>query len=223
LVWQQSQSGENTQIWTIFAGDPPDGPLSSFAQELHTRWQTGRDAPTSRRAEDAASCQIMGADYRHFALPDCIYRTDAAGNALYTSDPAIFGPISPLEAPRVNDLATNWERDLPPDAVLVSPLTLGGHVDHLLVRAAAEKVRCPHWYYLDFPYALRYPEQIHILGSAFSESVVFPLSEAAVQAWARAVAAHHSQLSTFWPDLETAQNALAGYAALMGGVRLFRN
>jgi len=34
LVWEQSNAGEQVGIWTIFAGDPPVGPLSDFAEKL---------------------------------------------------------------------------------------------------------------------------------------------------------------------------------------------
>ena len=51
MVWQQVQAGDVVEIWTIFSGDAPPGPLAGFAQELHARWQTGPEASAVRRAE----------------------------------------------------------------------------------------------------------------------------------------------------------------------------
>ena len=44
---------------TIFAGDPPTGPLSPFAQSLHDRWQAD---PVARRGEDIEALTLLGAE-----------------------------------------------------------------------------------------------------------------------------------------------------------------
>jgi hypothetical protein len=66
-------------------------------------------------------------------------------------------------------------RLLPPDWQLVCPLTLGNHVDHQLVRQAAERIGRPLCYYADLPYGLkneRLPENL----VARLVSVTFPIS-----------------------------------------------
>jgi hypothetical protein len=80
------------------------------------------------------------------------------------------------------------------------------------------------WYYADYPYAddfVQQPEQIERLSPAHSVRRTFRLSQPAIQAWGRAVAAHRSQISTFWPDLETMQAALQEYYVRMGGAVLW--
>jgi hypothetical protein len=52
LVWEQVQAGEQVEIWTICAGDPPPGALSPYAEELHHRWGYGIEAIAERRIED---------------------------------------------------------------------------------------------------------------------------------------------------------------------------
>jgi len=223
LVWEQTQLGEPVSVWTICAGDPPEGPLSLIAESLHERWQTGREAPAHRREEDLVSCKAMGASTRHFTVPDCIYRRSEGGNLpLYASDEAIMGPLHPLEAllvDRVRDELAGWLRQ---GAEVVCPLAIRGHVDHRLVRLAAEKLDRALWYYADYPYVLDQAEDLNVLDETGWKTHVFPISASGLAAWQEAVAAYASQISTFWPDLETMRDAISTYCKESGGVRLWR-
>jgi hypothetical protein len=155
LVWEQVQAGDRVSIWTICAGNPPPGTLSAFAESIHVRWQTGAQAVAQRRAEDLRSCQILGATPRHFALADCLYRRDAAaGTPFYASEEALFGEIHPGDAGLVHSLGQQMADLLNGGENLISPLAIGGHVDHRLVRAA-ESLQHPLWYYADYPYVAR--------------------------------------------------------------------
>jgi len=223
LVWEQVQIGNSAGIWTICAGDPPAGPLSPFAEELHTRWGTGREAAWQRRQEDLASCQHLGATARHFSVPDCIYRRSSIDGApLYTSDDAIMGPLDPVEAGQVQALGAELTRALPGDAQLVCPLAIGGHVDHRLTRLAAESTGRRLWYYVDYPYILEELGAIDKLRQEGWQAQGFTVSENGMRAWGEAVAAHASQISTFWPDLPAMQAALNAYYLDMGGVLLWK-
>ncbi len=223
LVWEQAHAGEETSLWTICAGDPPNGLLSPFAESLHARWGTGRESSAARRAEDLHSCIVLGADARHFSIPDCIYRRSAkTGTALYDSEQAIFGPIHPEEAVLVRRLARQISQAFKKSANVVCPLALGGHVDHCLVRAAAEMAGCSLWYYADYPYVLKETHLTSILQKLGCEAKLFPVSKAALAAWRASIAAHASQISTFWPDLDGMQAAINEYYLEQGGVLLWR-
>ncbi len=139
-------------MWTICAGSPPEGPLSPLAESLHERWQTGREAVAQRRLEDQTSCARMGATPGYFPVPDCIYRrSEVNGVLLYASEGAIMGPLHPLEGPLLEQLGSALHSRLPTDAEIVVPLALGGHVDHHLVRQAAQGLGRRLWYYADVP------------------------------------------------------------------------
>jgi LmbE family N-acetylglucosaminyl deacetylase len=227
LLWEQAQAGERPQVWTVCAGDPPAGPLSPFAVALQRRWKTGLAASQERRREDVQSCNRMQATYRHFPVPDCIYRREGwHGAHLYTSEESLFGPLDEREAGLVEWLRQEFERGLPNGARLVCPLSLGGHVDHRLTRAAAEGLGEALWYYADYPYALNHGEPpAHFPKSAW-ETSWFPISEAGMAAWEEAAAAHRSQISTFWPNLDSMRSALRAYAQQAKGglgVRLWRS
>lgn len=221
-IWQQVQSGELVEIWTICAGDPPAGPLTPFAAELHARWQTGPQAAAERRAEDCTACACLGAAARHFDLPDCIYRRLPDGSAVIGGEADLFAALHPAEAPVAAEWAVQLRRLVPAGAQVVCPLTLGGHRDHRLVRAAAEQSGLRLAYYADYPYAVR-PE-VNLSAYVRPEWVVepHPASPAGLAAWQDAVAAYRSQISTFWAGEAAMRAALADYCAQGGGQMLWR-
>ncbi len=222
LVWEQAQAGLAVDIWTICSGDPPPGRFSPFAIELHARWEITEMTAAQRRAEDAASAAILGARLRHLPLPDCIYRKNSEGEALYASEAAIFGPIHADESGLVRWLADEIARNLPAGARLVCPLSLGGHVDHRLTHAAAGLLGLPLWYYADYPYVLRFPDHLTGMQKAGWRENIFELTPAGLQAWVSSVAAHRSQISSFWPDWQSMNGAIRAYAGVPPVVRLWQ-
>lgn len=239
LIAQQALEGESVEIWTICAGDPPPGPFSPFAEELHARWRTGRQATAPRRQEDLASCARLSATCRHLPVPDCIYRRtgldywehiDAAlveasseqGAFLYPHQESIFAALHPQEDELVRQLARRLSDTLPAKAELVCPLTLGRHVDHQLTRRAAETLGRPLWYFADYPYVLQHDEEITALEASGGQIHRFPLSPIAVENWIQAVAAHQSQISTFWSDFSAMQTAIWAYHDRFSGAILLK-
>jgi LmbE family N-acetylglucosaminyl deacetylase len=225
IIWQQVQRGFAVSIWTICAGDPPTGePLSSLAEMLHARWQTGRNAVEGRRREDEAACAQLGVLPRHFDIPDCIYRrSPLTGEPVVAANDHLFDPVTADEQPLMASLATRLAAKLPDDCQVVSPLGLGGHMDHRLVRGAAESLRRKLWYYADYPYVTREEVATNLQPFEDLEAHRFRLSPLALSIWQNAVAAYSSQISTFW-DGETAMRAdLVRYARKGGGGRLWRS
>ncbi len=94
-------------------------------------------------------------------------------------------------------------------------------MDHLLTRAAAEKLGIPLWYYADYPYVERIDAKDKMLFEGL-ESTLHPISEAGLRAWQEAVAAHASQISTFWLNEETMKEAIQKYLHRLGGIPLWR-
>jgi LmbE family N-acetylglucosaminyl deacetylase len=221
LVWEQAQAGATVAIWTVCAGGPPRGSLSPFAEALHVRWQTGPGAVAQRRVEDRAACQVMGATFRHFRIPDCIYRR-CRGQFLYASEEGLFGPLHPSERARVQGLSRRLKALIPAGAQVVCPLALGGHVDHRLTRAAAEQIGRPLWYYADYPYALRATVEMEQLRQDEWAEKRFPISTQGAAAWVEAAAAHGSQISTFWPGSTEMRAAIWAYAGQPASVILWK-
>lgn len=240
-VWQATQAGETVWIATVMAGDPPGlsarSALSEYVAELHTRWQLDEDAVAARRKEDRAACHILGAEPVHLAIPDCIYRHDGQ-EAFYQSDEQIFGSVDPRELNLIQEIAGQLVR-LPTPRRIFAPLGIGHHVDHLLVRAAAEALWTPARlsYYEEYPYGespdavasgLAAPVPLSFAQDPVSrggsllqnwQSTVVSLSTAALDKRIQAIAAFQSQLSTFFVDDRELTHRVTSFVEARGGER----
>jgi LmbE family N-acetylglucosaminyl deacetylase len=225
VIAMLTRRGDPVQVWTICSGGPPDGPLSSFAQSLHERWRTGREAFARRADEDRASCAALGAALHTFDLPDCIYRRgqvdDGPPTHLYAAEEAIFGPVHPAEAGLIDRLAGEFRRRMPDGGRVVAPLALGGHVDHRLTRAAAENLSLPLLYYADYPYVVRNPAELTAALATGMTAQPHPVDETGLEAWCASIAAHRSQISTFWPDLDAMRADMRRYRDGQNGQNLY--
>jgi LmbE family N-acetylglucosaminyl deacetylase len=228
LVWELAAVSDTISIWTICAGSPPRREFSAFAHSLHERWETGAKAVEQRRTEDKLSCAAMCASYRYFNIPDCIYRPKQKMIPhYYTSDPGIFGEVHPAEKKNlVRQLSQIFLLEIPSGAQVVGPLALGNHVDHQITRLAVERA-AKHFkhtllYYADYPYVQEHSEQMDCYQHKGWECINFKVSEPGMQAWCAAIAAHRSQLSTFWPTLEDIRKDIQAYSRSQDGLCLWK-
>ncbi|HOU40916.1 MAG TPA: PIG-L family deacetylase [Promineifilum sp.] len=155
-----------------------------------------------RRAEDRAALALVGAEPLHLSFLDCIYRCGPDAHALYPGPADMFSPLSPADEATVAALAESFAA-LPPARQVYLPLGVGGHVDHLATRRAAERVFTAPIYYEDYPYTARpgalaeaLPPEVRAVWLA---TAVW-LDEAALAAKTAAVGAYVSQLSSFFVD-----------------------
>ncbi len=220
LIWEQTHSGMPVEIWTICAGDPPSGPVSELAEQMQKKWNTlsPQETVQLRRVEDQTAARRVGARAVHFSIPDCIYRRSNTGTLYYPE--GVFVTPNPREIELANRVAEMLAEKLRQYDTLVCPLSIGGHVDHRIVRAAAEMLQRPLWYYADVPYVLRYPEEIfsHVEGMAAKR---FFVSSRALKAWQDSVAAHASQISSLFKDENEMRYLIKEYAQQNDGLSLW--
>ncbi|WP_420640734.1 PIG-L deacetylase family protein [Candidatus Leptofilum sp.] len=211
-------------IVTPMAGSPALGvQLSDFAQELHQRWELPQAAVRTRRAEDVAACQILGADFVHWDVPDCVYRTDpATGEPCYSTWESIITTQHPADDAVIAQLAKQFAQ-LPPADEVVVPLTAGQHVDHRLVRQAAELAFGVEQllYYEDYPYAANAGAVTAVLHPTMQSTQIM-LPETAVAAKIDAIWAYASQRSSFFASRRDADHKIRTYASQVGGERYWR-
>lgn len=220
---------QSVLIVTVMAGDPPQAEHSGYVQSLHQRWNLATDAAgtanatAARRQEDGTACRILGADYEHWDVPDCIYRCHpVTGAPFYVSDADIFGDIHPWEMDLVERLVRLID-DLPPHDRLVVPLTVGHHVDHQLVRRAAEQSGGRLVYYEDYPYVGDAAALAAVIPADDPDwrVAVVPLSATAVSAKIESIAAYESQMSTFFNGRADLVTQITDYVNKAGGERLW--
>jgi LmbE family N-acetylglucosaminyl deacetylase len=226
-----TRDGASAEIVTIFAGDEPgagEAPASPLVTKIYELWKLAPgEVMSTRRAEDFAAGRALGAGIAHWELQEAIHRRDPArGDALYPSLDRLFGPIAPAEEALVVALAGRLAA-LPAAAEagrIVAPLGVGGHVDHRIVRAAAERAFGDDLrYYEEFPYivwklwALR---RAGIRGRSW-RALSLPLAPADVAARIAAIACYASQVKPLFRTPERIERLVRRHVRRAGGERLW--
>lgn len=217
-IWLQAQAGERVLVVTVFAGCPaPQIQLSPFAQAMYGEWGLSADASAARQREDVAAMALLGAEPVHWPYADCIYRQTPDGRFPYDSEEALWGDVHPADESLVLELAVRFaELAVNPGGTLYTPLTVGHHVDHQIVRRAAEASGHGLVYYEDYPYAqdLQALEAV-VAGDCYRPEPVL-LSPEALEARISAIARYTSQVSFLWADADEMAAAVRAIAARTG-------
>jgi LmbE family N-acetylglucosaminyl deacetylase len=219
LIYEQTQAETPVEIWTVMSGIPEETELSMFAQVNHYIWgtTTAEHTLTLRRAEDAEAAHRVGAKAVHFDFLDCIYRRGANGDWLYND---VFVPphMDDMGLPR--QIAETLSSRLKSDDKLVCQLGLGSHVDHVLVRQAAEMLGRPLLYLADIPYLFKHPESLGPYTAGMKENVE-PVTETGLRSWQDAVDSYVSQLSSLLESPENLRESIMRYWAVRRGITLY--
>ena len=237
LIHGQTQAGIPVEIWTFMCGYPPEGEYSPIAQNLHKIWgfDSAEEVVRGRRVEDINAASIVGATTVHFDFLDCIYRRAPIPNASLpiqeasgTNGEWLYSEISvpphPADVDLPAQIAGAVSARLKPDDVLVCQLSVGSHVDHVLVRQAAELLGRPLIYDIDVPYIFYEAQELGPKSAGMKESVQL-ITEASLKRWQEAVLAYKSQIPTLgdvFDSAEKAQESIRSYWAVHKGIRLLQ-
>lgn len=223
LARRLTASGQSVVIATVCTADRPAGqPLSAAAQHVHWEWQLGDDHPYAiRRQEDEAACKVLGAEPVHLGLLDAIYRHDAAGAPLYHLDTFMGGQVTehdwlhffPQVKVALQPLIRSAQR-------VYAPLSIGGHVDHVLLRQAIEETAeaTQVMYYEDYPYAGKTDWQDSGVTMGLAPALL-PLTEDEIQTRILAVSQYPSQLFALFEQAATMPEKIRQYVGQAGGER----
>lgn len=225
LIYDQVQAGIPVEIWTFMCGFPP-GPeesVSPYAQAIHSQWgfSSAEETAHKRRAEDQKAAAILGARTLYFDFLDCIYRRDANGEWLYWD---VFLPPHAEDAEMPFQISQAISARLEPEDIVVCPLAVGSHVDHILVRQGAELLGYPVRYYIDVPYIFYHPQDFALKSAGMEESV-HSITETGLDHWKEAALAYGSQfigLGERFDSLEKVQASIQDYWAEQQGIRLLQ-
>lgn len=154
-VFRWLRGGHPTTVLTIFTSFRT-GIVAEHMRGMMAKMGIGTiDELERRRAdEDVRAMLSMAAEWRHLGYVDGVFRVHD-GDLLYGDFRALCsGKVSVQDDPLIDAIAARlrefrkWQR-------VVVPLGVGQHVDHVIVRSAAERCfePCQLHYYVDFPYA----------------------------------------------------------------------
>jgi len=129
---------------------------SDFAPGLPNRL-TREEVTRRRRAEDAAFCERIGASGVRLGLPEPPLRGYDRFSSIFDAG---ADPLRDSLFPKVRELVDAAAGLFPEAELLLAPLGLGHHIDHLLVREAVREAArdrsLPPAFYEDLPYASEY-------------------------------------------------------------------
>jgi len=221
-VARLAAAGASVAVVTVFGGDPPEMPLTPYAQWHLRAWgvRSVAEAFATRRAEDAAATAVLGASLHTLSFVDGAFREDH-----YHSWDELRSRLHPTEAalPDAIAAATRASGLIGEETIITGPLAIGRHVDHQAIFAAMQllaarghRVRG----YEDFPYAADEAEYVArmtspALAGAMPEVVdITPWLETK----GRAIACYRSQHSTLFPDGRIVETLRAYGAHIAGGI-----
>ncbi len=201
------------------AGYPPDAELPEFAQLMHRIWgfSDGMATIRGRRAEDLHAAAIVGATAVHFDFLDCIYRRGSQGEALYSD---ITLPIQPDDAELPAQIAQVIASRARPDDDIVCQLAIGSHVDHVIVRKAAEMLHRPLVYIADMPYVLNHPNELAPAVQGLQRRHD-PVSRPHFDCWIAAIECYVSQVDSVFASHEDMHERMGAFWYEQGGIDLW--
>ncbi len=221
LIRKQTRARLPVEIWTFMSGVPETQVLAKFAKTMHQVWGYGTPAEAIeiRRAEDRRAAAQVGAKAIHFNFLDCIYRRGKNGEGLY-SDAEL--PIHPEDADLPAQVAQAMVAWLRSDDTVVCQLAIGRHVDHVIVRKAAEMLHRPLNYVADMPYVLNHPDELEPNIAGMRESFE-PVSEAELKCWIEAIECYASQVESVFGSWELMRERMQAYWSEQKGMRFWNN
>ncbi len=220
IVNNLTSSGRIVEIWTFFSGSAENNQLTPFAQSLHDRWKLAFNAPEIRRKEDVNACKVLGSSFRHFDFPDCIYRYDQAGKPIVEKEDDLYQTIPTSEQYLVDAFSRIISSDTNSSDIIVSPMSIGDHVDHRIVVASIIKLNPDNLYfYEDYPYVSKLEQNPTGINKLIPWQ--FDLSPADIENWHKSISEYQSQISTFWQNTERMKQEILYFANQGGGKSLW--
>lgn len=205
-------------VITLFNGRP-DTPLSSPAARFHARCGLADgDAMAKRECEDDLALGSLGARTVRLDLPEALYRKNRRLEPVYASDASIFREKMTRRCAFLGTVQRgmrNAVEAIGPDLVL-APLGIGGHIDHLLAREAARALQYPTMHYEDVPYLLYDRCRSWRETLPLRDARVHHATKAGWSAKLDAIGCYASQREVLWHSPSTWREDLTDYAAKIG-------
>lgn len=181
------------EVWTVFTAAPFRGPYSKTAQWLHSAsgGLTGSRLARRRRAEDRDACRKLGVTCVHLGWKDAVYRRGPRGDFLYSD--CRQNAIRDTDVALVSEISAAIRARMLDSDILLAPMGVGGHVDHLVARDSVQRLAATVLYYPELPYVMLDDARLADLTTRLLP-VNYKLDAGDFAAWKAAVLCHRSQL-----------------------------
>lgn len=146
LKWKKE--GKKVTVITVFTRFGDDKKIPEFSEDYLSRSGFGsvKMFEIARIKEDKKVMKDFGVDYQHWDFIDAGFR------GVYKSrEELLSGKINKRDISLIKKIEDKINKMGKVNLLLI-PYGVGGHVDHLIVRKAAEKVLKNVNYYFDVPY-----------------------------------------------------------------------
>jgi LmbE family N-acetylglucosaminyl deacetylase len=219
-IHEQTQRGIPTEIWTIMSGCPNNIHLTDFAKGLHKQWgvNSAEESLKIRRLENERAARIVGAKTTYFDFIDSMYRCGPQGQSLYDSS---FAQPHKSDLYLPEKIAKSISADLNEEDILVCPLAIGGHIDHVIVRKAAELLNRSLLYMADIPYLLNNP-RILWTKTLGMKKIFLPVSDLNLKVWLEAIQVFTSQIQMEFTSIEIMREKISAYCNSYKGIRFWK-
>jgi len=218
MAWRV-QCGETVQQFTVFAGEPDEEKISPFARMVMA---LGGHKPFAGRIEEEVSAlRELKVPFRRGTYWRAMFRVRPNGEAAYPSQESLHGEIAREDLALINQIAAMLSCVLTPDeSILYAPLAASNHIDHKIVRAAAEKLGSlgySLYFYETFPYAEKDNALANVLHNLpHWRAQIIHLPPEAWKAQIAALAHYPSLIATLFGNEQTAIERLQHYKQHIG-------
>jgi hypothetical protein len=113
------------------------------------------------------------------------------------------------------------QRGLRKTDVVVAPLSVGHHVDHVLTRLGVERTGRSLLYYADIPYVLNHPGELKPRSRKMT-STLFPVSKPGLRAWLDGISAYLSQIEMLFDTDAKMRDEIRDYWGGEKGIHLWQ-
>lgn len=195
---------------TVFSGSIEAHKLSSLAKWFHGICRLGNNAMEVRCIEDKKACRFLRTKCIHLNLHECLYRLNSYGEPRYSEEKSIYKADINNEQNTIDNVYVELLDKLQLnvfDEILV-PLGIGRHIDHLIVRKAAEALEAKNHfnkgkihYYEDTPYVCTDRDKDWKDDLAFNlNAKSYKISSMEFSTYTKALYFYKSQIDMLWEN-----------------------
>lgn len=207
---------QDVVVLSLFDGDPEAKAIDLLNSSQEHKWRQFTDA-RFRRKEDLKAVQSLNGRLLSLGYPDAALRCNDTDFLHASLDDLLVDIDQSHKICVPRDLRTHVTSQIEPSDIIMAPLGLGGHIDHLITREIARTLDNPIAFYPEFPYVLDTgAEDI----SRYCEALGLEVSEQSISCywspWQTAASLYRSQVIRLFVGRQAFSDALSKFADQQG-------